>query len=276
MKQLKKIMINKTKIKNNDIIYIKKTYKQKILNLKLYTNFKSNPSFYSNKILEFQNILFNTNLNKIFYTEFSSIILEDRFSTGKYHTFDSYLTAIELIDNNILKKKFNYKYKYSMFTYFIPFLIKNGKKLNTINFIIKGISNIYNSLKYNKISQFETFSYVNQFKHYIDTADDVYNINFLIHWIINIYKPVFDVKCFNVPKVHKKKSAKTVLFKIVYLSEKNRLKTAYKHISTCIKQDNSSKFNNRITNIFLDLLLNYKKSYLYTRKMYIYEQVMDM
>jgi hypothetical protein len=66
------------------------------------------------------------------------------------------------------------------------------------------------------------------------------------------------------------------LFKIVYLSEKNRLKTAYKHISTCIRQDTAAKLNNRITNIFLDLLLNYKKSYLYTRKMYIYEQVMDM
>nr|YP_740734.1 Ymf63 [Tetrahymena malaccensis]ABI51643.1 Ymf63 [Tetrahymena malaccensis] len=276
MKQLKKIMINKTKIINNDIIYTKKTYQQKILNLKLYNNFQTNLNFYSKQSIKFQDLLLNTNLNKLFYTEHMSYALEDRFSNSKYHTFDSYLTSIELIDVNILKKKFNYKYKYSMFTYFIPFLIKNGKKLNTINFIIKGISNIYDSLKYNKITQFETYSYVNQFKHYIDTADDVYNINFLIHWIINIYKPVFDVKCFNVPKIHKKKSAKTVLFKIVYLSEKNRLKTAYKHISTCIRQDNSSKLNNRITNVFLDLLLNYKKSYLYTRKMYIYEQVMDM
>lgn len=276
MKQLKKIMINKTKITNNDIIYIKKTYQQKLLNLKLYNNFQSNLKFYSESILTFQDILSKTNMNKIFYTEYSSHVLEDRFSTSKYHSFDSYLTSIELIDSNFLKKKFNYKYKYSMLTYFIPFLIKNGKKLNTINFISKGITNIYDNLKYNNMSQFESYSYVNQFKHYIDTANDVYNINFLIHWIINIYKPVFDVKCFNVPKIHKKKADKTILFKIVYLSEKNRLKTAYKHISTCIRQDTAAKLNNRITNIFLDLLLNYKKSYLYTRKMYIYEQVMDM
>nr|NP_149382.1 ymf63 [Tetrahymena thermophila]AAK77579.1 ymf63 [Tetrahymena thermophila]6Z1P_Bh Chain Bh, Ymf63 [Tetrahymena thermophila SB210] len=276
MKQLKKIMINKTKIMSNDIIYIKRTYHQKIVNLKIYNNFKTEPKFYNLKFIEFQNLLNNVNLNKVFYTEYTSYPLEDRFATSKFHTFDSYLTSLELIDCTFLKKKFNYKYKYSMFTYFIPFLIKNGKKLSTINFILKGISTIYDNLKYNKLSQFESYSYVNQFKHYIDTADDVYNINFLIHWIINIYKPVFDVKCFNVPKVHKKKSAKTVLFKIVYLSEKNRLKTAYKHISTCIRQDNSAKLNNRITNIFLDLLLNYKKSYLYTRKMYIYEQVMDM
>jgi hypothetical protein len=87
---------------------------------------------------------------------------------------------------------------------------------------------------------------------------------------------VFDIKAFNIPKIHKKKSNKLLLFKILYLSDKNRLKTAYRHISTVIKKDQSSKFNTRIMNTMLDMLLNYKKSYLYSRKIYIYEQAMEL
>ncbi len=276
MKQLRKIFLNKIKLVKNKKNYTKKLYKLKLYKLKFFYNFKTNSNFYANKLNEYQNYLSTLGQNKIFYIEYSSDYLEDRFSSSKYHTFDSYLTAIELINYDYLKGKFILKYKYSMLTYFIPFLLKNGKKLYTINTMLKSLSAIYQNLNYNNVDNFNNYSYINQFKHYIDTTDDVYNINFLIHWIINIYKPVFDIKCFNVPKMHKKKSDKSVLFKVLYLSDKNRLKTAYKHISINIKKDNSSNFDNRISNTFLDMLLNYKKSYLYTRKMYIYEQVMDM
>lgn len=276
MKQLRKIFLNKIKLIKNKKNYTKKFYKLKLYKLKLFYNFKTNLEFYTTKINEFQYNLAISGQNKMFYTGYASDTLEDNFSSSKYHTFDSYLTAIELINYNYIKGKFVLKYKYSMLTYFIPFLLKNGKKLQTINNISNSISNIYKNLNYNNVSNFNNFSYINQFKHYIDTTDDVYNINFLIHWIINIYKPVFDVKCFNIPKVHKKKSDKSVLFKVLYLSDKNRLKTAYKHIAINIKKDQSNKLNNRIINTFLDMLLNYKKSYLYTRKIYIYEQVMDM
>lgn len=276
MKQLRKIFLNKIKLIKNKKNYTKKFYKLKLYKLKLFYNFKTNLEFYTTKINEFQYNLAISGQNKMFYTGYASDTLEDNFSSSKYHTFDSYLTAIELINYNYIKGRFILKYKYSMLTYFIPFLLKNGKKLQTINNISNSISNIYKNLNYNNVSNFNNFSYINQFKHYIDTTDDVYNINFLIHWIINIYKPVFDVKCFNIPKVHKKKSDKSVLFKVLYLSDKNRLKTAYKHIAINIKKDQSNKLNNRIINTFLDMLLNYKKSYLYTRKIYIYEQVMDM
>ena len=276
MKQLRKIFLNKIKLIKNKKNYTKKFYKLKLYKLKLFYNFKTNLEFYTTKINEFQYNLAISGQNKMFYTGYASDTLEDNFSSSKYHTFDSYLTAIELINYNYIKGKFVLKYKYSMLTYFIPFLLKNGKKLQTINNISNSISNIYKNLNYNNVNNFNNFSYINQFKHYIDTTDDVYNINFLIHWIINIYKPVFDVKCFNIPKVHKKKSDKSILFKVLYLSDKNRLKTAYKHIAINIKKDQSNKLNNRIINTFLDMLLNYKKSYLYTRKIYIYEQVMDM
>lgn len=276
MKQLRKIYINKVKLIKNKKNFTKKIYKLKVHKLKLLYNFKSNIDFYKDKLGYYQEYLNTLGLNSIFYINHASDILEDRFSSSKYHTFDSYLTAIELINYNYIPGKFTLKYKYSMLSYFIPFLLKNGKKLYTINIMLKAISNIYTNLNYNSIDNLSNYSYINQFKHYIDKTDDVYNLNFLIHWIINIYKPVFDIKCFNLPKIHKKKSEKSVLFKILYLSDKNRLKTAYKHMTINIKKDQANKLEHRIINTFLDMLLNYKKSYLYTRKMYIYEQVMDM
>ena len=120
------------------------------------------------------------------------------------------------------------------------------------------------------------YSYFTEFKYYILTSDDTKNINYLLNWILTIYKPVFDIKAFNVPKITKKKNDKILIFKISYLPEKNRLKTAFKHISLDVKKNASNKLNFRMYNSFLDILLNYKKSYLYSRKMYIYQQVMEL
>jgi hypothetical protein len=181
MKQLRKIYTNKTKLTINKKIYTKKMYRLKIFKLKLSYNFKTNVEFYMNNLNKYQNHLNNIGQNGTFYTSYSSDDLNDMFFSGKYHTFDSYLTSIELINYDYIKLRFNLKYKYSMLTYFIPFLIKNGKKLFTINRVLVAISNIYNNLNYNNINNFNNFQYINQFKHYIDTTDDVYNLNFLIH-----------------------------------------------------------------------------------------------
>lgn len=67
-----------------------------------------------------------------------------------------------------------------------------------------------------------------------------------------------------------------MIFKIVYLPDKNRLKVAFRHLSLDIKKNNSNMLNKRVSDSLLDILLNYKKSYLYSRKMYIYEQVMEL
>lgn len=273
---MRKIFLNKIKIIKNKKNFIKKIYKLKLNKLKLFFNLKLNKNFYINEFKFYQeylqNIDYNTNTISTYITDF----LNYKFNSGKFHTFDSYLTSIELIDYSYLKKNFNLKYKYSMLMYFIPFLLKNGKKLYTINVTLKSISNIYNNLNYSNTTNFNEYTFVAQFKHYLNTADGAYNLNFLLYWIINIYKPVFDIKAFNAPKIHKKKSDKSTIFKILYLSEKDRIKTAYKHIATNIKNDNSSKFNSRVNSTFLDILLNYKNSYLCVRKMYIYEQVMDL
>lgn len=276
MKNLKKLIRNKRKVYVNNKSFINRFQKEQLNLSKFKHNMLTNKIFYMENFTCYQDLAYNLNFSNNFYTAYPFDMLEDTFSLSKHHTFESYLTAIELIDYSYLNGRFILKSKYSMLTYFIPFLIKNGNRLNSINNTLKSISNIYNTLSYSNIDDLSSYFFINQFKHYIDTTNDIYNINFLLHWIINIYKPVFDIKCFNVPKMYSKNSDKSVLFKIMYISEKSRLKVAYKHIAVCIKKNESNKLNNRITNILLDTLLNYKDSYLYNRKMYIYEQAMEL
>jgi len=276
LKQLKSISLNKIKIISNDKLYINKIYKLKLNKLKFSSNVKFNNLFYLKNLNFFQNYLLNANIDDGFYGSYCGDILELKFNTDRHLIIDYYLSMVELINFNYLKGSFVLKYKYSMLTYFIPFLIKNGKKLNTINNVLNSMSSIYQNLKFTNNSNFESFFFLDQFKHYLNTTEEAYNLNILLNWIISIYKPVFDIKAFNIPKIHKKKTNKLLLFKILYLSDKNRLKTAFKHISTVIKKDQASKFNTRIINTMLDMLLNYKKSYLYCRKIYIYEQAMEL
>lgn len=276
MKHLKIINLNKNKLILNKQIFIKIKYKSKLNSLVLLGNVLKTQKNYKYNLDTLEINSLNSMHFPEIYTAYLSENLEYCFYQNKYHSFDSYLTCIELSNLENSKIKFSYKYKYSLLTKFIPFLIKNGKKIQTINSLMSAMSNIYFNLNQLDSTNLANYLFINEFKHYIFNSLTMYNINYLLNWIITIYRPVFDIKAFNVPKINKKKSDKSILFKIVYLPDKNRIKVAFKHLGQNIKKNESNKFNTRISNTFLDILLNYKKSYLYTRKMYIYEQVMEL
>lgn len=246
---MKNISLNKLKI-NSKINY----------NIKIFNNYQSD-------------LLNNSEFDDI-QTSYLSDSINASFAISKYNQFESYLSILNLFNIENTFQKYKNKYTYSLLTKFTPFLIKNGLKLKTINNILHSFSNIYKSLNYK--NSFTEYAFINEFKYYILTSKNTNNINYLLNWIVTIYKPVFDIKAFNVPKTTKKKNDKIILFKIAYVTDKNRLKVAYKHLASDIKKNVSNKFNVRLSKSILDILLNYKKSYLYTRKMYIYEQVMDL
>lgn len=274
MKQLKIIKHNKLNLKLKKNLYINELQSKNFSDMSIKLNIKINSHFFANNF-EFYRL---DNLNNLDFitlkVSYLSDNLNDTHIESKFSQFESYLSNLELFNNTLNFKKFEYKYKYTLLTKFIPFLIKNGKKLKTINNLLIAASNLYRGLNSNE--QFKDYAFINEFKYYILTSKDTNNFNYLLNWITTIYKPVFDIKAFNVPKISKKKTDKTLIFKIVYLPEKNRLKVAFKHISLDIKKNNLNNLNDRVSESLLDILLNYKKSYLYTRKMYIYEQVMEL
>lgn len=276
MKQLKKNFLFKKRVYKNNKTFTNKNYKIKIIKLKYNNNIKNNMDFYYNQLNIYRDKFNSLIIRYDFAAMYISEGLNDGFYVSRYTQFTSYVSSIQLIDRSYITGKFTYKYKYSLVSFFIPFLIKKGKKIFILNNVLNSISNIYDSIKYDGIRNLIGYLHIDQFKLFINSFKTNYNVNYLLDWIITIYKPIFDLKCLNVPKIHKKKNSKKVIFKYVYLMDKHRLKTANKHISLMVKKDTSRKIEDRIVNTFLDLLLNYKKSYLYTRKMFIYEKVIDL
>lgn len=82
--------------------------------------------------------------------------------------------------------------------------------------------------------------------------------------------------CVVVPKKYRKKLKKKYLYKIKYLSYSTRLNKSLKLIKN---YKNSLKYYsnfNRELFCYLDLILNYKYSYIYLKKIDVYKKVFQI
>jgi hypothetical protein len=174
---------------------------------------------------------------------------------------------IELICINTITK-----YKYSMFTEFLPFLVKKGKKLFIINIFLKSISKLFNNIINNNIID-NSYFFLEHFSFFYKTDKNIKNLNYLLDWYYKIYNPIFDIKCFNSPKIQK--NTKNT-YKILFVPEKFRSKIISKHIISYINNNNNIGINNRINIVFSDLLFNFKKSFLFKRKLSIYRKLISL
>lgn len=166
------------------------------------------------------------------------------------------------------------KYNYSIITYFSGFILKRGNKLKTYNSLTKSFSNICFNLIFKK-NQYAEYLYIEHLYNFIQTNKNVKNINFLLGWYMLVYSPIFDIKCIN-NFLKKKKNAKKRVFKLAFISENKKTRTMYKHISLFLKKNNCRKLISRIEDSFCDIFFNYKKSYLYKRKLFIYKKVISL
>lgn len=196
-------------------------------------------------------------------------------------------------NENLVKKNFKYKLINFLYNSSIDFNHVHLKKNNLIisskiiSNLSKGGNNFQNSLLiYNVFSNiykifFNNFSYEN-FKIYKYSKEFFYNFfrysnynnfNYLINWIFSWSNPMFCIECSVVPKKYRRKLKKKYLYKIKYL---NKIKRISKILSWILQYANTLKnfkFLNRIFITYLDLLLNYKNSYLYNKKLLIYKKI---
>lgn len=238
-------------------------------------NIKKNNDFYKNNIIKMKQNLSLNNKKLKHNINFFSNNLHNSFYDSRFTSFLSYLSIIELINYKNFKNKFDLKYKYSLFNIFTAFLIKDGKSLFTNIESIKAISGIYNILIEKNNNNFIGYKFIDQFKLFLQKNIRNLNVNYIFSWIIELYNPIFDLKCYKEPRIIKKKKKRN-LFKYIYILEKNRLRTTFKHINLIIKINNKISLEKRIENVFLDTCLNYTKSYLYTRKLFIYKRLMKL
>nr|YP_004841725.1 Ymf63 [Ichthyophthirius multifiliis]AEL89267.1 Ymf63 [Ichthyophthirius multifiliis] len=187
----------------------------------------------------------------------------------------NYLQDLDIYNNFNSLKCYNNKYNFFLVNQLLNQIIKKGKKLNSIKSLISSLSNIY--IDFFKDSDIiKSYQNLNQYSSYIINDNNPFNINNILNWIIEIYKPSFDIKCINVEKKYKKLYKTNRTFKLVYIPTKLRTRLSLKHIANAIDFNSNIKLNNRIYDVLLDMFLNHKKSYLYSRKLFIYNTVFKL
>lgn len=145
-----------------------------------------------------------------------------------------------------------------------------GKKKKISLTTLKTFKQFYFITCYLYSKNSEKYTFWKEYQYNMEVNFYVYNIIFLIDWVVLTLKPIFNVQCQTVPKKYRKHLKTTYLYKIKYLKEKNRFKTALKWIGIDIL---TSQFNSNLNRIFttlIDLILNFKESKLYKNKLKVY------
>lgn len=84
---------------------------------------------------------------------------------------------------------------------------------------------------------------------------------------------MFYIDCMAVPKKYKKKLKKKYLYKVKYLNKTKRINKALKLINNYSNSLKYFNFSDRIFFTYLDLILNYKNSYIFNKKLIIYKKI---
>ena len=158
-----------------------------------------------------------------------------------------------------------------------PFLSKGGNNLKNTVLLFNMFSKFY-KMSYNPFMalKFTSYKYYKEFFYNFYRYNSYSNLNYLLNWIFTWAQPMFCIECSVVPKKYKRKLKKKYLYKIKYL---NKIRRVSKVLNWIVKYSNTIKnfnFLNRQFLVYLDLLLNYKNSYIYNKKLLIYKKIFKL
>ena len=156
----------------------------------------------------------------------------------------------------------------------ISFFIKGGNSFTNSIFLYNLFSQFY-KIMYNNTSLFQlnSYKYYKEFFYNFSRYKNYKNLNYLLNWIFFLVEPMFHIECSVVPKKYRKKLKKKYLYKIKYLNKNKRINKILNWISRYSNTIKNYSFLNRQMMVYLDLLLNYKNSYIYNKKLLIYKKV---
>lgn len=200
---------------------------------------------------------------------------------NKYNNLYFYYSNLNLL-NNVFNNKLELKLYFKQQNQknkikILGYLLKTGNfSLNVIN-THNVFSYIYKLLfTNNNLLLNLNYKYTKEFLYNFFKYTTYNNFYFILNWILNWVKPMFFMDCVVVPKKYRKKLKKKYLYKIKYLSNTSRLNKGLKLIKN---YKNSLKYYsnfNRELFCYLDLILNYKNSYIYLKKLDVYKKVFQI
>lgn len=181
------------------------------------------------------------------------------------------------IQLNIIKPMVYYKNEKKI-QQFTTFFIKHGNFFSSLVDFFNSFSIVYKILcnKLNFVDILQKYSYYNEFLYNFNCNSKFKNINFLLNWLSSWIEPMFFIECSSLQKKYRKKLKKKYIYKIKFLTKKNRLN---KVLSFILKYTNTLlnfKFSNRLLFTYMDLIFNYKESNIYIKKIVIYKKMLNI
>jgi hypothetical protein len=82
---------------------------------------------------------------------------------------------------------------------------------------------------------------------------------------------MFNISCIVVPKKYRKKLKKKFTYKLNYLLPKKRVAVLLKWLSLYTAEIKKKELSSRFFEVLMSIVFNYKNTYLYKRKIYIYK-----
>ena len=218
-------------------------------------------------------------LNTKSFIQNSNIIFYDfyflNFCFFKYNKINknNFVKSINKKLKNFKDKSFIRDKNVTILKKYYNISVYNGKKesffQNFNNFIkffffifIKKNSFFNNYVNYNNLFKLLELKKIN------------FDFNFLIKDFIFEYSSIFDIQICKVPKKYKLKFKKKFTFELKYIYNKKRLKYTLKLLNNSVKHKQKFNLNTKLFWVFVELLLDPKNSFLWKRKINIYNKAM--
>jgi hypothetical protein len=110
----------------------------------------------------------------------------------------------------------------------------------------------------------------------LNTTRRYNNCTEILAWVTQLNYSQFDIFMEKVSKKYKKKNKKRYLYKIQYLSKNKQLCGVMKWIHLTNNNFNAHSFKQQWLLNVLDLLLNFKQSKLFLKKIFIYKNFLKL
>jgi len=121
---------------------------------------------------------------------------------------------------------------------------------------------------------------LNKFKYYdvlyklLSVKKEYYNFNNFLSYIIPVYNSIFSINLKKLNKVQRMKFQKTHVQELIYIKPKNRLKLSLKLINFFSFKYKNNLYWNRLYLFFLPFFLDPKQSFLWNRRVLIYDKAL--
>nr|YP_010632209.1 ymf63 [Cryptocaryon irritans]WBP62325.1 ymf63 [Cryptocaryon irritans] len=216
-------------------------------------NFKMN-SFYDNYFL-----------NKLI----SFLKLKNQNTLNK-STYYLNLNKEKVLKNNSLTFKYNYLEE------FLKIGFKAGNKLKFLKKVCFSFNLLIYLFVFYSVDFFKKYKPVYDFYYFIFNNSKNYflfNINFIFSWLSSICEPIFGLKHHLIKPKNKKKN-KLKKFFIFHLPKRKRKKVFLKWFYLITFFFNDKNYENKLFQCLIDVFFKFKKSIIYTKKIYIYKKVL--